>query len=317
MVNPLACAARLGAVTLTCALSCSCTLATAAAPPTAAPDSPTLAAIVRRDAVRLGYRESAVPFSYAVDGKPMGYAIDLCKRLVEAIAQQAKVRQLVIEWVAVTSANRIERMKQGEIDLECGSTTNTADRRRQVAFTIPHYVAGVRILSRATAAVTTPSALEGKSVSTNKGSTAAELLDDIDKRLRTPVRRQLFNQSTESFAAVERGEAAAWVHDDIQLFSQRALSARPTDYVISGVHLSVEPLAIMLPRDDAGFKALVDRTMKGLMRSGEAGRLYAKWFESPIPPKGVNLQVPLNALTRDVYRAPTDFVPDLRILKMQ
>jgi ABC-type amino acid transport substrate-binding protein len=281
-------------------------------------DSVTLAGVLQRETIRLGYRDSSVPFSYtAGKGEPMGFAIDLCRNIVESIAQELKLKRLGVEWVPVTSSTRISLMKEGKIELECGSTTNTAERRRQVAFTIPHYIAGVRILSRSNKPLTNPSQLEGRNVSTNNGSTAAEMLEFFNQQLRIPIKLQLFSQSLESFSAVQSGKAEAWVHDDIQLFSQRAMSASPGDYVISNVHLSIEPLAIMLPKDDAAFKALVDRTMRSLMRAGEVRRLYSKWFEEPIPPKGINLQVPLNSLTKDLYRSPTDYVPDLRILRMQ
>ena len=281
-------------------------------------NSATLASVLQRETIRLGYRDSSVPFSYtAGKGEPVGFAIDLCRYIVESIAQELKLKRLVVEWVPVTSSTRIPPMKEGKIDLECGSTTNTSERRRQVAFTIPHYIAGVRILSRSDRPITSPSLLEGRSVSTNKGSTAAEMLEFFNQQLGIPIRLQLFSQSLESFSAVQSGKAEAWIHDDIQLYSQRAMSASPRDYVISSAHLSIEPLAIMLPKDDAAFKALVDRTMRAFMRSGEVRRLYSKWFEEPIPPNGINLQVPLNFLTKDLYRSPTDYVPDLRILRMQ
>jgi ABC-type amino acid transport substrate-binding protein len=281
-------------------------------------ESAAMMRISERKAVQLGYRDSSIPFSYLAGSKePVGMSIDLCKKIVDAIAQELKLKSLDLIWVPVTSSNRVPLMKEGKIDLECGATTNTADRRRDVAFTIPHYVAGVRILSRASVPLMTPSELEGKSVSTTKGGAAAEMLEALNKQLRKPVKLQLFSQTAEGFAAVREGRADAWVTDDIQLVAQRAAAPNPKDFVISKTHLSVEPLAIMLPKDDATLKMIVDRAMRTLMRSGDVNRLYSKWFEEPIPPKGINLQLPVHTLTREIYRSPTDFVPDLRILRMQ
>lgn len=284
----------------------------------AAPGSPILENLAQTKTIRLGFRDSSIPFSYiGSQGEPLGFSVDLCKRIVDSMAQDLKLKQIAIDWVPITSSTRISAIKTGKIDMECGSTTNTADRRKDVAFTVPHYIAGVRILSRANAALSTPMALEGKTVSTNQGSTAADMLVAFNGQLRRPIKLLLFATSAESFGAVRDGKADAWLHDDIQLIGQRALASNPADYVVSSAHLSVEPLAVMLPRDDAELKAAVDRHVRSLMRSGEIHKLYAKWFELPIAPNGVNLRLPMNSLTRDIYRNPSDYVPDLRVLRLQ
>jgi len=284
----------------------------------AAPGSPVLENLVQTQRIRLGFRDSSIPFSYVgTQGEPLGFSVDLCKRVVDALAQDLKLKQATIDWVPITSATRISAIKTGRIDMECGSTTNTVDRRKDVAFTVPHYVAGVRILSRADAPLSTPMELEGKTVSTNKGSTAADMLAAFNGQLRQPIKLLLFATSAESFGAVRDGRADAWLHDDIQLVGQRALAPNPAQYVVSSAHLSVEPLAVMLPRGDAELKAAVDRHVRSLMRSGEIHKLYAKWFEQPIAPTGVILRLPMNFLTRDIYRNPSDYVPDLRVLRLQ
>jgi glutamate/aspartate transport system substrate-binding protein len=294
-------------------------LVAGAQPGLAAGASPTMARIAQRQEIRLGHRDSSIPFSYVAAGsaEPVGFTVDVCKRLVNAISQELKVKSLTIIWIPVTSATRVSMMQEGKIDLECGSTTNTADRRRDVAFTIPHYVAGVRILSPRRAALESPMALQGKTVSTNKGSTAAEMIESFNRQLSRPINVLLFATSSESFAAVRDGKADAWMHDDVQLVGQRAASETTRDFVISSSHLSIEPLAVMLPKSDPAFKVFVDASMRSLMRSGEMERLYSVWFEKPIQPNGMSLNLPINFLTHDIYRNPSDYVPDLRLMRLQ
>lgn len=283
----------------------------AASAPAAAPQPPTLQKIRQTGVITLAHRESSIPFSYVDANKqPVGYALELCLRVVEAIRRDYKLPSLRVQYLPVTAAERIPSLLSGKADLECGNTTNNAARRKQVAFSVTHYFAGGRLLVPAKAGVQRLNDLRGKSIVVNKGSThAGHLASAIEKGL-FAARVIEAKDAAEAFAALEKGTADAYLHDDIVLASLRANSAKPDAWAVVGEFTSVEPLAIMMRRDDPEFKKLVDTTLSRLMIDGQIRDLWKRWFESPIPPNNVTLGVPMNSLMRDQIRFPSDKVGD-------
>lgn len=280
--------------------------------PAAAPPPPTLAKIRDAGVVTLAHREASIPFSYLDQNKrPIGYAMDLCMRVVEALRRDLKLPGLRAEYLAVTAANRIAAIKDGKADLECGSTTNNAARRRDVAFTVTHYFAGAKLLVRTDSGITRLTDLRGKTVVSTRGtSPLAALRAAEEKGIIGGARILEGKDHDEAFAMLERGDAHAFAMDDILLYSFRANAKEPKLWSVVGEFISVEPLAIMLRRDDPEFKKYVDTVLSRAMIDGDVKALYSKWFLSPIPPKGVNLGIPLSPLMRDQLNFPSDKVGD-------
>lgn len=271
----------------------------------------TLTKIRETQTITIAHREASVPFSYLDDNKkPIGYAVDLCLKIADAVRRELKLPQLNVQYLSVTSSDRIPALREGKADLECGSTTNNAERRKQVAFTIPHFVASARMVVRANSGIRNWSDLRDRKVVTTKGTTSVKLLNDRDKVRALSLSLTEGRDHAESFGMVEKGEAEAFVMDDVLLFGLRANAQNPAGFVIAGDPLSLEPYAIMLRKDDAPFKALVDREMGKIILDGEIYKLYDKWFRHPIPPKGINMNMPMGHLLRDTFRFPTDKVGD-------
>lgn len=295
----------------TAALAQSPAASSAAPAPSSAAPAPTLNRIRETGVVTLAHREASIPFSYLdADKRPIGYAMELCMLVVNALRRELKLPKLRVEYLSVTAANRIQAIAEGKADMECGSTTNNAARRKQVAFTITHYYAGAKLLTRADSNIQRLSDARGKAVVSTRGTTPlAALRTAVEKGFIT-ARILEGKDHDESFAMLERGEADVFAMDDILLYSLRATSKDPQRWVIVGEFLSVEPLSIMLRRDDPEFKRFVDIVLSRAMIDGEGTALYNKWFTSPIPPKNVNLNIPLSPLMRDQMRFPTDKVGD-------
>jgi glutamate/aspartate transport system substrate-binding protein len=302
-VNTVGRAVRMGLAGLSCVAS--------GVAYAAAANNDTLAKIRETHTIVIAHREASVPFSYLDDNKkPVGYAVDLCLKVAEAVKRELKLPQLNIEFLDVTSANRIPAIVEGKADLECGSTTNNAERRKQVAFTIPHFVATVRMAVRADSGIKNWSDLRGKRVVTTKGTTTVQLLNERDKVRALDLKLLEGRDHAESFAMIEKGQAEAFPMDDVLLYGLRANTANPASFAIVGDALSTEAYAIMLPKGDPAFKAVVDREMARIINDGEIYKLYDKWFKSPIPPKRVNMNMPMGHLLRDMLRFPTDKVAD-------
>lgn len=282
------------------------------APPAATPQPPTLARIRDTGAITVAYREASIPFSYLDQNKrPVGYAMDLCMRVVESLRRDLKMPSLRVELLSVTPATRIGAIREGKADLECGSTTNNAARRKDVAFTVTHYYAGAKLLTRTDSGITRLSDLRGKAVVSTRGTTPLAALRAAEEKGIIGGARILEGKDhDESFAMLERGEAQAFAMDDILLYSLRATAKDPKAWAVVGEFITVEPLAIMLRRDDPEFKRYVDTALSRAMIDGEVRALYNKWFLSAIPPKGINLGIPLSPLMRDQLSFPTDKVGD-------
>ncbi len=258
----------------------------------------------------IAHRESSVPFSYLdADKKPVGYAIDLCLKIADAVRQKTGVKNMPIEFVMVTSANRITTVAEGKADLECGSTTNNAERRQTVAFTIPHFITGARLLVRANSNIQRIEDLGGKKLVSTKGSTPLKAAEQANKER---LLRATILEATDHAKAVEmveNGEADAFVMDDVLLFGLAANRPNPAALKVVGKFLTTEPLAIMLPKNDPGFKKLVDEEMRRLILSKDIYPIYKHWFLTPIPPKNTSLNMPVSYLLKDFWKYPSDVVP--------
>lgn len=280
--------------------------------PLAAEAADTLASIRERRAIIVAHRESSMPFSYLGENKrPIGYAIDICMRVVEAVKRELKLPQLEVQYLSVTPANRIAAITEGKADLECGSTTNTRDRRRLVDFSIPYFVASARMAVRTDSGIRNWPDLRDKKIVTTKGTTNAQTLIDRDKIRSLNIALVQSNDHAEAFSMVERREADAFAMDDVLLYSLRASAKRPDDFIVLGDSLSTEPYAIMLGKNDPAFKRIVDMEVARIMNQGEIYALYDKWFKRPIPPNGINMNMPMGQLLRSVVRFPGDKVGDL------
>jgi len=283
------------------ALLAACSLAASAQ------DGSTLKKIRDTGAITLGHRESSFGFSYTDgSGKPMGYSIDICMKIVDAIQAELKVPKIDIRYQLVTSQNRIPLVANGTVDIECGSTTNLVERQKQVAFSPDIFRYNVRMLVKADSGIRGIADLQGKSVVTTTGTTSFRLLREADKGRNLEITPMAGKDHADSFLLVESGRAQAFVLDDILLAGLIATAKNPKDFVITGEPLRTENQALMFRRDDPAFKALVDRVVGGMMKSGEMEKLYQRWFTSPIPPKGVNINYPLNAETKEAFANPSD-----------
>ena len=267
----------------------------------------TLAKVKDSGTITLGHRESSVPFSYYDDNqKVIGYAMDLCYGIVDAVKAELKLDKLEVKLNPVTSATRIPLIANGTVDLECGSTTNNLDRQKQVAFTITHFVTANRFVSKKSSNLKTVDDLKGKTVVSTSGTTNNKPNTEIGAQKHLDLNIIAAKDHAEAFLMVETDRAAAFVMDDILLYSLVATSKAPGDYVISADALSVEPYGIMLRREDAPFKTVVDAAMTKTYKSGAINGIYDKWFLKPIPPKGINLNVPMSAAFKKVIANPTD-----------
>jgi glutamate/aspartate transport system substrate-binding protein len=267
----------------------------------------TLKKIKDTGSITVGHRESSIPFSYLDDKQqPIGYAMDLCMKVVDAVKSELKMPNLKVNLQPVTSSNRIPLLQNGTIDMECGSTTNSVARQQQVAFGPTYFVINVTAAVKKNSNVNAMADLNGKTVSTTSGTTSVPLLKAYKKTENTQVNEIYGKDHAESFLLMADDRAAAFVMDDILLAGQIANAKRPADYKILPESLRQEPYSMMLRKDDPQFKALVDKTVGNVMKSGEIEKIYAKWFTSPIPPRGVNLNFPMTPPIREAFKNPND-----------
>jgi len=272
---------------------------------------PTLQKVRDTGVITLAHRESSIPFSYLDEKRrPIGYALDLCLRVVEALRRELKLPGLRVEYLPVTPAQRVPSIADGKADLECGNTTNTAARRKQAAFTVTHYFAGGRLLVRSNAGIQRLSDMRGKTIVANAGSTHSAFLARALEKGLFSARVIEAKDADAAFADLESGRADAYLHDDIVLFALRANSKDPKSWEVVGEFTTVEPLAIMLWRDDPDFKKFVDLVLSRAMVDGDVATIYRKWFLAPIPPKGVTLGIQVSPLLREQFTFPTDKVGD-------
>ena len=275
---------------------------------TAAAQEGTLKKIKDTGTITIGHRESSIPFSYYDDKQQVvGYAMDLCNKIVDAVKANLKLAKLDVKLQPVTSATRIPLIANGTVDLECGSTTNNLERQKQVSFTITHFVTANRFVSKKAAKLNKLEDLKGKSVVSTSGTTNIKQITELNTERNLGLTILPAKDHAEAFLMVETDRAAAFVMDDILLASLVAGSKDPSAYVISTDAFSKpEPYGIMLRKDDPAFKKVVDAATAAVYQSAEGQKIYDKWFLQKIPPKGLNLNVPMSAELKHEFAKPSD-----------
>ncbi len=267
----------------------------------------TLDKVKSSGAVTMGVRESSGALSYTVgDGKYAGYHVEICQRVLGDIQKQLKLKSLNINYQAVTSQNRLPLVTNGTVDIECGSTTNNVTRQKDVAFAVTTYVEEVRIAVKANSGITSLNQLNGKKVATTTGTTSVQLLRKHEKATGVNFDEVFGKDHADSFLLLESGRADAFVMDGSILAGNIANPKNPSDYKIVGEVIAVEPIAIMIRKDDPDFKKSVDDSIKKMMKDGTLAKLWDKWFLQPIPPKGNKVGLALSASTKDAWANPND-----------
>ena len=267
----------------------------------------TLDKIKQSGTMTLAYREASIPFSYLDDkAQPTGFAYEICEKIadkVKAATGRADMKKL---YQAVTSANRIPLLQNGTIDIECGSTTNNSERGKQVQFATNYFYTGTRFLVKAGTKVDKLSDLAGKTVVSTTGTTNYQIIRRMNEEQKLGIDLLGAKDHPESMLMVGSGRAVAFAMDDILIYSLKAAAQNPADWAVVGEAIQVEPYAIMMRKDDPSFQKLVDGTLDEMMKNGEFLALYKKWFQSPIPPKGINLNVPMSKELQDNMKALSD-----------
>ena len=264
----------------------------------------TLKKIKDSGSITMGVRESS-GLSYTIgDGKYVGYHIDVCERVIADLRKQ--LGKIDVKYQPVTSANRIPLTVNGTVDLECGSTTNNMARQKDVAFAVTTYVEEVRIAVKANSGINSINQLNGKTVATTTGTTSVQTLRKHERATGVDFKEVFGKDHADSFLLLDSGRADAFVMDGSILAKNIATSKNPADFKIVGEVLSVEPIAIMMRKDDPAFKKAVDDSIKGMMKSGELAKIYDKWFMQPIPPTNTKIGLPLSAATKDAWANPND-----------
>ena len=267
----------------------------------------TLEKIAAADKITVGYREAAVPFSYLLaPNKAVGFSVDLTQAIVDDGRARLKRPSLQVDSIPVTGTNRIPLLVNGTYDLECGSTTNTSARGKEVAFSINVFYAGTRLLTKRDSGIKNYPDLANKTVASTAGSTNEKVLKKFAVDHNIDVQIIPGKDYADALKLVETGHASALALDDVLLYGLRANSANPGALEVVAETLQVEPYACMVRKDDRAFKRLVDATITRLMKSGEFTALYKKWFESPIPPAGANLNMPMSDALRTNLKKRSD-----------
>ena len=275
--------------------------------PAAAQANDTLARIKQSGVIKIGSRDSQIPFSYQPSGggSPVGFTNDICLKIVDAVKARLGLPTLQVQYTTLTSTNRIPLLTNGTVDLDCATTTNTVQRQQQVAFAPSHFVTNVTGAVKTASNINSLADLSGKTVATVSGSTAIQLLRSYRKSGNVEVQELSGKDTTDAFLLLASDRTVAYILDDVQLAGLIASAPRPGDYkILSGESLRQEPYGIMYRKDDPQFKALVDKTVTDLMTSGAIDQLYAKWFTMPIPPNNVNLNFPMSNAVREIFRNP-------------
>ncbi len=267
----------------------------------------TLKKIKDTGVITLGHRESSIPFSYYDDKQQViGYSHAMMLKAVEAIKAELKLATLDVKLMPVTSANRITLVQNGSVDLECGSTTNNSERQKQVSFSNSIFIIGTRLMTKANSGINDFPDLAGKNVVTTAGTTSERLLRKMNEDKQMKMNVISAKDHGEAFLTLETGRAVAFMMDDALLYGETAKAKRPSDWAVVGTPQSFEAYGCMLRKGDPAFKKVVEGALAKVMTSGEAEKIYARWFLQPIPPKGLNLNFPLSAAMKNLYKAPND-----------
>ena len=284
-----------------------CLLMGASAPARTQDLEGTLKKVKETGTFAIGHRESSLPLSYlGEDLQPVGFSIELCKHVVDAVKAQLGTPGLTIKYSPVTSANRIPLVANGTVDIECGSTANMTARQKQVGFSYTVFVPQFRWIARAKGDINTADDLRGKTVVVTAGTNTALFVNKMNNDDKLGMTVVQGKDHAESFLLVETGRASAWMEDDVLIAGFRANAKVPADFKLLDKSYPSDPYALMIRKDDPQFKALVDDTLAKLMRSGEFEKLYVQWFENPIPPKGINIQLPMSDALKRAIKEPND-----------
>jgi glutamate/aspartate transport system substrate-binding protein len=298
---------RLAAPLKRMALACLASTALHAAAATVPANSATLRKIADTGVITFGYRTESPPFAYLdAARRPVGYSVDICERIVEATRKALNMPELEVRRVVVSSATRMPMLADGSIDLECGVTTNTEERTKIVGFSVTTFVTASRLLSRKSASIRTIDELRDQPVVSTLSTTSIQYLTALNQARRLDMKILAGLDDYKSLDMVRANRALAFAMDDVLLRSVLSTAPDADDYSISDIALTTEPYAIGLPHGDPVFKRLVDDTIVGLFRSGEIQQIYQRWFQSPIPPRGVNLKMPMSEQLQRVIRQPSD-----------
>ena len=268
----------------------------------------TLKKIKESGTITLGHRDASIPFSYIADasGVPVGYSHDIQLKVVEAIKKDLAMPDLKVKYNLVTSQTRIPLVQNGTVDLECGSTTNNAERGQQVDFSVGIFEIGTRLLAKKDAPYKDFADLKGKNVVTTAGTTSERIIKSMNADKQMGMNVISAKDHGESFNMLESGRAVAFMMDDALLAGEMAKAKKPTDWAVTGTAQSYEIYGCMVRKDDAPFKKAVDDAIKATFTSGEINTIYAKWFMTPIPPKGLNLNFPMSDELKNLIANPTD-----------
>jgi glutamate/aspartate transport system substrate-binding protein len=268
----------------------------------------TLAKIKSTGEIRLGVRDSSVPFSYIdQEQKYVGYSVDLCHKVVEKLKQT--IPNLKVTNVPVTSANRIALVNNGNVDIECASTANSLDRQKQVGFSVATFVSHTKWLVKANSGIKAAADLKGKTVVYTQGSNALQFAKEISEKNGLDLKFIPGHDHGESMLILENGRAAAFIEDDILLAAKKADAPNPSAFAFLPESYNSLAYGLMIAKDDPAFKKVVDDTLKSLMASGEFNQIYQKWFEGAIPPRGIKLSFPMSDDLKERVKNPSDKVP--------
>jgi glutamate/aspartate transport system substrate-binding protein len=267
----------------------------------------TLKKIKDSGTVTMGVRESSGVLSYTLgDGKYAGFHYEVCGKVLADVQKQLGLAKMEIKYQPVTSQNRIPLVQNGTVDLECGSTTNNATRQKDVAFAPTLYVEEVRIAVKANSGITSIAQLANKNVATTTGTTSVQLLRKHERATGVDFKEVFGKDHADSFLLLESGRADAFVMDGQILAGSIAKSKTPADFKIVGEVLNVEPIGIMMRKDDPAFKKVVDDSIKAMIQSGDVAKLYDKWFTQPVAPTNTTVGLPASDATKAAWANPSD-----------
>ncbi|MFY9768693.1 MAG: transporter substrate-binding domain-containing protein [Xanthobacteraceae bacterium] len=288
-------------------IAAACLLVGAEAPAAAEDLEGTLKKIKETGGITIGYRESSLPLS-CLDDKlmPVGFSIELCKRVVDAVKAKLGMPDLNVKYNPVTSATRIPLVANGTVDIECGSTANMTIRQQQVGFSYTFFVPQFKWIVHVDSKIKSADDLRGKTVAVTAGTNTAVFVNKMNNGENLGMTITQGKDHAESFLLVETGRASAWMEDDVLLAGFRANAKSPADFKLLDKSYPSDPYALMIRKDDPQFKALVDEALAQLMRSGEFEKLYTQWFERPIPPRGVNMDLPMSDALKHDIKEPND-----------
>ncbi len=276
--------------------------AAASAPAASTGPIDTLKRIHDTGTILIGVREASVPFSFVdAQKQPQGYSVDICLRVADAIKNELKLKNLDVKFVPVSSSNRIPALLDGKIDLECGSTTNTRERAKQVAFAYTTFVAGIKMLALKSSNVNGVEDLRGKTIAVTAGTTSETMIKQLNQERLLKLDIIVTKDHNDSFKLVEEGKAVAFPMDDVLLYGLISKSKKPDDFAVVGKYMSVEPYAIMMRKGEPQLERIVDHALVDLFQSGEIRRMYNKWFSTR------DLTVPLNQYLKEAFLVPNAY----------